>query len=380
MSALIPAAICFIASHGGPADHFATFVENLPKGMGPVEIYASGPALKKFQERKIAVKEAFSLDQISSDQEDALAESIAKACSAAIIITDVGHPFSIKVHKALERNNHTRHWVYYDNPEDLVEGGYSAVAARVILASRGKVLFANAHLANTPIFESPGKEIDFGSHEKVGIGYYPVEQADKIAKRREKEGRSVREAIFAKYGLVDRGQKVLVYFGGNNVEYFSRAFPAFLSLLDQAMQVSDLSDLVIVFQQHPGAKSTNKDVDVLVDWIINGSLTNMPKLIVSDFSSDDAQVIADAAFYYQTSMGPQFALEGITTVQIGHKPYNDVLVRNGITPSVTKIDQLLNVIEGLSGPKNEVQREVVLEALGYKTNWLSILETTLKRK
>lgn len=42
--------ICFITGHLGPADHFATFAEHLSK-KATIEIYATGPALKKFQER-----------------------------------------------------------------------------------------------------------------------------------------------------------------------------------------------------------------------------------------------------------------------------------------------------------------------------------------
>ena len=47
-------AICIIASHGGSADHFATFIEELSKEKDEKDIciFASGPALKKFQETK----------------------------------------------------------------------------------------------------------------------------------------------------------------------------------------------------------------------------------------------------------------------------------------------------------------------------------------
>ena len=97
------AAVCLIVCHGGPADHFATFTENLSKDVEAIEIYASGPALKKLQERGISVKVPFSLDKISPEEEDALAEQIAKTCSEAkAVITDVGHTFDIKVHKASE--------------------------------------------------------------------------------------------------------------------------------------------------------------------------------------------------------------------------------------------------------------------------------------
>ncbi len=55
--------------------------------------------------------------------------------------------------------------------------------------------------------------------------------------------------------------------------------------------------------------------------------------------------MADAAFYYQTSMGPQFVLAGIPTVQIAHETYQDILVKNKLSPSVTDVEQFLDVLD-----------------------------------
>lgn len=130
------AAVCLIACHGGPADHFATFAESLSQSAETIEVYATGPALKKFQERGIEVKVPFFIDKISPEEEDVLAEQIAKSCStASVIITDVGHAFDIKIQKALARQaTHVPRFAYYDNPESYVPGGYSAVATEVMLA------------------------------------------------------------------------------------------------------------------------------------------------------------------------------------------------------------------------------------------------------
>jgi len=96
----LAAAVCLIACHGGPADHFATFAESLSRDVGAIEVYASGPALKKFQERGIEVKVPFSIDKISPEEEDILAEQIAKACStASVIITDVAMRSILKFKK-----------------------------------------------------------------------------------------------------------------------------------------------------------------------------------------------------------------------------------------------------------------------------------------
>lgn len=373
------AAVCLIACHGGPADHFATFVEQLSSEVGVIEIYASGPALKKFQERGIEVKISFSIDNLSPEEEDALAEQIAKACAtASVVITDVGHAFDIKVQRALAHQvTHVRRLAYYDNPEPYVPGGYSAVAAKVMEAAQG-VLFANSNLAQSSILQAPDREIDFGDREKVGIGYYPINQAEKIAKRRAAEQAVRRQDFFEKNDLEDKGQKVLIYFGGNNEEYFSKALPAFLSLLEKGMMEVDLTNMVIVFQQHPGAKTKNIDRGIVENWIsTHKERAQAPKIFLSDFNSDDAQTLADGALYYQTSIGPQFVLAGIPTIQVGHETYEDILVRNSLSPSVTSVDQFISVIDGLSHQQKKIPQEVILEGLGIKTNWLQTLETAL---
>lgn len=268
---------------------------------------------------------------------------------------------------------------YYDNPEPYVPGGYSAVAAEVMQAAQG-ILFANSNLTQAPIFQAPNTVIDFGSREKVGIGYYPINQAEEIAKRRTEEKPMLRQALLQKNDIEDTGQKVLVYFGGNNEEYFSKALPAFLSLLEQGMEQSDFTNLVIVLQQHPGAKAKNTDRNLFEDWASKYRQTpQAPRIIISDSNSDDAQTVADGALYYQTSMGPQFVLAGIPTIQVGHETYEDILVRNRLSPSVTSVDHLIEVIADLNQQKKEVQRDVILEGLGIKQDWLQTLETTLKK-
>jgi hypothetical protein len=326
-------AICFIACHGGPADHFATFAESLQQR---VEVYATGPALAKFQERGIEVRYSFSIDP---EKEDALAAQIAKMCAHySVVITDLGHPFDIKLHKALAAcTPHVRHLAYYDNPEPYVPGGYSTVAAEVMSLADG-TLFANAHLAET------------------GIGYYPIQHAEKIAKRRLHERSFVRQTFFQKHNLEDTGQKVLVYFGGNNETYFSQALPAFLNLLEQ----SHPDNTLIVLQQHPGAKQKNLDREAVAHTSI----------IVSELNTEEAQVLADAALYYQTSMSPQFVLAGIPTIQIGHEPYEDILVKNHLCPSVTTLEQW----KACNLTPQDIPRAIILDGLGIRENWLENLQ------
>ena len=379
--ALSTAVICLIACHGGPADHFATYAELLTQQGYNVQIHATGPALKKFQERNIEVKFPFSLESLQSEEEDNLADQIAKTCStASLVLTDVGHAFDIKIQKALAiQAKKISRLAYYDNPEPFVPGGYSHIAAEVMREAEG-ILFANETLANATIYSEIGKEVDFGNRKRIGIGYYPVDQAKKIAKRRELEHESMRSIFLAKKEIEDKGQKIVVYFGGNNEEYFSKAFPAFLSFLAQASYQVDLRNVVIVIQQHPGAKVKNQDGEQISAWLNEfGKKTEMPKIILSDFSSDNAQVIADAAFYYQTSMGPQFVLEGIPTVQIGHETYEDILVRNHLAPTVTSATQFARVVGNLeSGIKEKIQTDIILSSLGIREDWSDVLGQAIK--
>lgn len=369
--------ICLIACHGGPADHFATFVQNLSQN---IDIYASGPALKKFQERGITVQHPFAADNLSIEQEDELATVIAQACSTALlVITDVGHTFDVKIQQAIARQSpSTYRFAYYDNPESYIPGGYSEVAAQVMQAASG-ILFANARLAEAPLFQTRDQPVDFGNRKKIGLGYYPIHQAQHIAQRRETEKNPLRQAFFEKNDLMDMNQKVLVYFGGNNEEYFSKAFPAFLSLLEKCIESEDCTHLVLILQQHPGAKAKNIDKTLLENWIsLHQENPHTPKIFISNFSSDDAQVLADGALYYQTSMGPQFVLAGIPTTQIGHETYEDVLIKNHLAHSVTQVDQFIHMSNRCKYPPQAMPQEDIMEHLGIRPDWLHRLHTAIE--
>lgn len=104
----------------------------------------------------------------------------------------------------------------------------------------------------------------------------------------------------------------------------------------------------------------------------------MPKIIISSFSSDDAQVLADAACCYQTSMGPQFVLAGIPTFQIGHETYEDILVKHHLADSVTNAEQLKQEVGSLKDNKT-ISRKDLLDGLGIKENWTTRLECIIKQ-
>ncbi len=372
------AAVCFIACHGGPADHFSTFAEDLVNRGYKVQIYATGAALKKFQDRRIEIVSPFSLENIS--EEEAAAE-LAKECSGAdVIITDVGHAFDVPLQQALKSQaSKSLRLAYYDNPEGYVPGGYSAVACKVMLAAQG-VLFANTNLVKAPLYQAPSQEICLAPEKRIGLGYYPISQAEKISKRRMADQSQIRAQLLSKYSLTDRGQKVLVYAGGNNDEYFSKALPAFLKFLSEASLQADLSNFVILLQQHPGAKEKNFDVKLVRQWLgQHGGAARSPQFFISELNSDDAQVIADGMLYYQTSMGPQFVLAGIPTIQAGHNTYEDILVKNGLCSTVTDVDSLMRALARLQGNASvESGNEAIMQGLGISSDWASRLEYAIK--
>jgi hypothetical protein len=375
---LLATAICLIACHGGPADHFATFAEKLVDDGYEVQVYASGPALKKFKDHNIKVLMPFNLDNLSTSQEAELASQIAKSCSKALVVlTDVGHTFDITLQKALavEAPDVVR-LAYYDNAEPFVPGGYSSVAADVMLAAQ-KVLFANANLESDSLYQQTNVETKLSFKERVGLGYYPLAQAEKTAARRLVSHDAMRAQLLAKHGLEEKGQKVLVYFGGNNEEYFTKALPAFLTFFSEGIKHAAMSNIVIVMQQHPGAKVKNIDGQQIEAWFKEQGITAL-KMIISDETSDDVQVFADGALYYQTSMGPQFALAGIPMVQVGHQTFEDVLVRGGICPSVTCASDFVKAIEEIKPVTVSVdQRKIIYQNLGIKENWYQILKQSL---
>ncbi len=341
--------ICLVVCDGGPGDHFATFAEKMIEEGHDVHVFSSNNALKKFQDRNIVVQTTFNLNALTSLEQDSLAVEIAKACShAALVLTDVGNRFDVKVQNTLKAiTPSVRRFAYYDNPEPFVPGGYSVIAAEVMSIAQ-RVLFANANLAKENIFSNLGETIDLDESKRIGIGYYPIQNAEKIAKSRESSHKEkLREEFFNKLGIIDKGQKLLVYFGGNNEEYFQRAFPSFIDILNQAVQKRDLCNFCIVFQQHPAAKFNNRDGEYLKKKEVFKDPYPSNFVTISPLSTEDIQVIADAAMYYQTSMGPQFLLAGIPVVQIGHEKYSDVLIKNHLCSSVTDARDFLSVLDKL---------------------------------
>ncbi len=372
--------VCFVASHGGPAAHFAVFSKTLDPTKYEVSLLGTGQGLAKFQELQVTAKEMNPTGLNIEKDGVQLARQVANICvHADIVVTDVGHPFSKDLQEALKDLKSQfsfKHLAYYDNPESLVPGGYSKVAAQVMRASNG-ILFSNSNLVREPLYEDKQVLLDLKDKPLFGIGYYPVEQAEKIRQKRLDQHDDLRSNFLRNHGIADQGQKILIYFGGNNSEYFDKALPRFLDIVKETSQHADFSNTIVVIQQHPGAKAKNEEQRLLNEKKILGN-----SVIISNFSTDDAVVLADAALYYQTSMGPQFVLAGLPVIQIGHETYEDVLVKNHLCPSVTHASSFLTTLDYIFKQPHQysIQREQQIWAgLGINKKWKEILQNSLDK-
>ncbi|MBM3198831.1 MAG: hypothetical protein FJZ58_06215, partial [Chlamydiae bacterium] len=166
--------LCFVACHGGAANHMTAFIKECKQEKREVHVFASGPAADIFAAKGIHVDDVFTEDEAS-------AKTLAERCSAlgAIILYDVGATFDIWFAQALqEEAPQALRIAYYDNLESFVPGGYTETAAQVIKLST-RVLFANANLAEEGILSSKEKAL--------GIGYYPLDQVESLKEARKEQ-------------------------------------------------------------------------------------------------------------------------------------------------------------------------------------------------
>lgn len=370
--------VCFIVCDGGPAGHFAAFVNNLfDENQLHIHIYANGPALNKLRDSNLRPGiqlQPFTIDDSNREQQEQVASELIDNClkqGARTIIVDIGNKFdavfqSVSSTKNLSTNT-VRFWTYYDNPEPYVPGGYSIKAEDTIKPSK-HILFSNMNLAKTDsvIYSLPDKLIDLTNKSVHGIGYYPVLEVEKLAKQRELE----RDPLRAENNWTNVNH-LFVYFGGNNDAYFNQAFPTFLSSLSQ-VDKDLLKDILFLIHQHPAAKKENRDGILLKAW--QEKNPHIQSVISTLKTSDQAQIVADAALYYQTSMAPQFSLLGLPTMQVGHEVYNDVLVKFNLCYTATNPIELATGLASMKQrneacDKTQQSKELIYNAIGYTADW-----------
>ncbi|CAF5184753.1 unnamed protein product, partial [Rotaria magnacalcarata] len=317
---------------------------------------------------------SFTIDESKREQQEQVARELIDSClkeGARTIIVDIGNKFDVLLQINSSKNNlntdKVRFWCYYDNPEPYVPGGYSLKAEETIKASQ-YILFANKNLAKITsiIYSLPEKHIDLKDKTAEGIGYYPIEEVEKLIEKRYLESDSLR----AENGWTNV-KYLFVYFGGNNDAYFDQAFPAFLSSLSQ-IDKNIVKDIVFLLHQHPAAKEQNRDGILLREWLMQ---QNYIQAIISTLkTSDQAQIVADAALYYQTSMAPQFSLIGLPTVQVGHEVYHDVLVKFNLCYTTTNSNELAVALQNMkdksqSSDKIQQHKGLIYNAIGYTPDW-----------
>lgn len=364
--------ICFIVCHLGSANQIADYQPILEKQGYKVSIYATGSIKGELEKRQLKIRELnpdnLDLYQIGENQTQ-LAQQVAKTCSIAdIIVTDVGHLFAVQIHLAL-REYHKLHLAYYDNPDNWVGGGYSQTAVQVMRVAKG-VIFANPHLITEGLEEEPG--VPFNLDDKLcwGVGYYSLDKAIEIRQARldlERRLEIRRQFFAANSHLTDKGQKILVYIGGNNDTYFGKALPAIARILNQAALQDDFSNYIVVIHQHGGAKKRNEEAKLLP--IENNSDAPFA-CVLSQLTTDEVQILADAAFYYQTSLIYQTCLAGIPVMQIGHDTFRDRLIKGTLCKSVITVEEFLKELKSLwQSSFDEKAFNQVKEAVGYDVNW-----------
>jgi hypothetical protein len=368
--------VCFIVCDSGPATHFAQFAENLlVEGDVRIDIYASGPALVKFQDLHLSEGIRlfrFLLDELSNEEEQNLAIELLDNCvmeGAQTIIVDIANNFDRKLQEAFNKlaveSHDIRFWCYYDNPEEYVPGGYSIRSGETIKSSQN-ILFANMNFIkrDSKIISLPNITISLSDKNIQGIGYYPIETAERLQQRREIE----REILRSKYGW-NQIKYLFVYFGGNNKAYYEQAFPTFLSSLSQ-LNKELLENSLFLIHQHPAAKIQNSDGRLFQRWLLKNTHI---QATLSQLTTDEAQVIADGVLYYQTSMAPQFALIGLPIMQVGHEVYEDILVKHSLCETATNSIELMNglkVLKEKSHLSNQLQKkQLIYDALGYTPDW-----------
>lgn len=78
-------------------------------------------------------------------------------------------------------------------------------------------------------------------------------------------------------------------------------------------------------------------------------------------------------------MGPLFVLADIPIIQVGHKTYEDILIRGGLCPSATNSANFVRLINEVKQETlSEEQRKLVFKNLGIKGDWFDRLKQALK--
>lgn len=362
----------FLVAHPNPANHFVEYAQIFEEQEIPYQIIAEEKVAAKFSHLGSRLRV---IDSSQLNEEIFLEKLVSSVHDKSMIIMDISSELWLKFYERLDfRKSELEKCVYYDNGETVVLGGYSKMASKVIPLAQ-VILFANASLTQKSLEEEPGVPIDLSNKEKFGIGYYPIEEVQRVLQIRESgQAENIRHCLFERYGIEDTGQKVFVYAGGANTEYYQRAFPHFIGLMKELLdnRESSLENSVFILQQHPRAREDGnldeKEMLKIRKGIESGAFSSSFHFIVSDLSTVQCLSIAHGVFYHQTSMAAQFALARIPVVaQVSHEVYSDILIKSGF-PFIENSQELSQILLK-EDDIEEVSIQRVRDNLGMDLAW-----------
>jgi hypothetical protein len=372
------AEICFIATHPAAGEHFGDFALRM-KGDGlPYQFLATEMGYTNATKNPITVTNLNSLfngrkliDLTDSELAE-LASAVVKSCRhAKRILVDGCSPFSVKVLETMHEMapEVKRIMAYYDNPETAYIPGYSENFAKI--AKLANVLvFSLSTQPQQRVMSTATAPLEMEGKELIGLGYYRKQAVENFIRLRTHPEvvKEKRYTLFRALHREDRGEKLVVFFGGANETYIFKAFPAFLDrTLGPMAGKADWSNTIFILQQHGRAKTEYKNGDhlKLEEWC-----KRHPQItfVTSMLPYDDAVVIADVALYHQTGASLQFLLAGMNGMQVGDR-FEDTPVRLGYFPSIGPDESEL-FVKRLSDPKREAAALGPIEqSIGIRADW-----------
>lgn len=366
---------CFVLHHPGSVPLATEIAEQLQKDGSASEIYAAEEAYKKLDIEKlkgqgIAVNNFYTgnqpLSKLSDEETNALAQQVAKTCSAAKrVITDNGSPFAAKVRKTLaEQYPHIERINLYENPDSCVPG-YSKFAAD---RHTQTIWFANKNHPNQTISDQVA--LDLSDKKRIGLGWSPLlsqtTQIEQIKRQRVDEKATQRRQDFLKlHEIQDRDQPIAFCVGGANSTFFDESLPKLLDLIREAK--SHPAPLpTFVFHQHPRAKTEFDNRDIRLIQEKYSDLLSDQTLVISKAKLDEMKLVADLAIYDQTMEAiPLWAI--MPTFQVRKTPLNDLLVSNHLVPSVQTGDAFIQALSQKN--RKEIPLKDYYPLFGIDENW-----------
>lgn len=354
--------LCFIASQVPAAVHFYEFASFL-RDYKPTELILAGSASLALGGLNPDIVAHF-----SDDFADSLLGTVQKCKNASHVIIDLGTDESTQIYEELRRVYPEKEIiVYYDRYEDHYTG-YRSCAYKVLKEAR--VWFANTHFLHQEVYDLDKTEIQFTPGQRVGIGFYPMYEVERLRSARATSRSRVRQRFFSRHGLKRRWHKVISYMGGATESYFKRVFPRVLENLEKVIEKRNLSAFVFVLQKHPATKFDPRDLVSLRKWKDrNKENPFRPKFVISESSSEELEVASDAIWFDKPGRSMDWALAGIRVAQVRHKTILHHLVTRGISPSLITAKGMSAWFQAFPIRKAFVSVTEVEDAIGYSPHW-----------